>query len=693
MFDNIQTLCLGLAAVIDTALLLSLFERRNWRRVPVSVVVLTSSVWLLHTATFFYLLLYELSSPWTERMRWLAMSSMVVALITLPCSLVHVFLRLRFSGFERRPLSDFRYALLYLPVLGMGSLSQRLAQDSEAGFLDLFAPFIRPYMITLCIVFGLAAYGALRLRRKLESSKAGSFFGWLATVLVASILVLLFTSAYALESWPDWREQLILVNVMLPIIPSVLFAYFVVRFNFMGLVLERTAVYGVIVVGVVLFHHLAVADLASLAGERYRIDFFILEGIAAVLLIILYQPLRQRTSEALRYLMGIRVSEVRDGTRELAYRLSSLAGNPPGELLSWFADAARSAMQLSYVAGWQITSTYAVCARAGESHRLSDESVVEIFRSLAAEGRRYYSRYDAPGEQILEVLETNQASLVVSFAQEEISGLFLFGRRTRRQDLGEEDINIILILVEQLRGTLINSRLQAERLAAERQAFQNEKLSTMGLLSSSMAHEVKNPLSSIKTIATVMAEELGPDHRHAEDLRLLRGEVDRLASKTTEWLEFIRPADVSEVVSTAGEVLGRTVRVLEYLAKKNNIVIETRLDENLPPVKANENALREIFFNLITNSLEAIVPGGRVTVTCSGEKDHVAVVVRDDGPGISPEVQDRLFEPFVTTKKKGTGLGLYVAAQRVCELGGEIRCQSEPGEGTCFTVKLPIQNR
>jgi signal transduction histidine kinase len=287
------------------------------------------------------------------------------------------------------------------------------------------------------------------------------------------------------------------------------------------------------------------------------------------------------------------------------------------------------------------------------------------------------------------VLRSAEASLAVVLAHENVAGLLLFGRGRRNRQPSEEEANAVALLAEQLAITLDNALLQAERLAAERRALQAEKLSALGLLASSLAHEVKNPLSAIKTIATVLAEDLGEGSPHAEDLRLILGEVDRLSATTGQLLEFARPASAARAPGSVGEVLTGTLRLLRHLARQQGVALETRLEEGLPPVRADEHALREIFFNLLSNSIEAAGQGGQVTVACRRLNGCVVAEVTDSGPGIAAAVRDRLFEPFLTTKESGTGLGLYLVGRRVRELGGEVRCDSGPGRGTSFTVRLP----
>jgi len=252
----------------------------------------------------------------------------------------------------------------------------------------------------------------------------------------------------------------------------------------------------------------------------------------------------------------------------------------------------------------------------------------------------------------------------------------------------------LVLLVEQLGIVLHNNCLQTERLLAERRALQNEKLSTLGLLAGSIAHEIKNPLSSIKTLATVMAEDLGPASPHTEDLRLILGEVNRLSTITNQLLSFVRPAPSTPLGCAVGPLIETTLSVMRHWAHERGVAVRLMLDDGAVCVAADEASLREVFFNLIKNAVEAAPGNGCVTVrtgieTTTDGLQQVVVEIQDDGPGLPPEVQDRLFEPFVTTKVAGTGLGLFVVARRVRELGGIIQCHSTPG-ATTFRLELPV---
>jgi len=685
MFENFQILCTGVAAVIDTVLLVALARRRNLPPLGLPILLLAGAVWLWHTGAFLHLLLVDLTSPLSSAVHWFSMSLMGIGLGLMPSAMLHIAILLRWP--LRR--AGIWQALVYLPLLAIIPGALGFHSDPEQAFLPLLEPLIFPYALWLVLVSLACGIQFFLIRTRVDPLQGRLFFPWLAVAFLMLAGTFSFVFLYALGAWPDWKDPLILAALLAPVPATLLFAYFIIRFNFLQLVLRRSMLYGAILIGIWLFHQLLVKNLTSTLEDRYQVDFGILEGLAIIGLILLIQPLRQRISEALQYLMGSRISGMRDGSRRLAVELSALAGRSPEEILHRFVESTRELVKTRYLAAWLSAPSGRLNCRSGGSHPIEENLPRRIQDELLNRKMPLAARGDSPAA-IGDCLVEADASLAVAIRHLEISGLLLFGRRKRNREFSEEEINAILFLGELLGTTIRNSLLLIDRLAVERRAFQNEKLSLMGLLASSIAHEVKNPLSSIKTISTVLAEDLGPENEHADDLHLILGEVDRLSATTSRLLEFARPLKDSGGPSGAGEVLRRTLRFLRHLARQRDIRLEIRIEEGLPPVQAPEAALGEIFFNLLSNSLEAAGEGGRVEVSCIRSGDHVQVEVRDNGPGISPEDQDRLFEPFFTTKDEGTGLGLYITARRVRELGGEIRCDSARGEGTSFAVQLPL---
>lgn len=687
MFHDVQLLTVGAAAVIETALLLAMAERRNVQYVTRWMLLLTAGAWLWHTATFCYMLLAATKGEWALHLRWGLMTAMAAGLLLMPSAVLHGIWRLSRGGLGSRT-RELRYLLAYLPLLMVVPVALRLRADPGAPFFALASPFATLYVAWLVAANTVSAAGSFRLRNTISLPQAKLFFTALGVLLIGITAATAFVVLFAARAWPEAAPALILAVTLLPVLPALLFAYVVIRYHFLPLILERTLVYGAIVVGLLLFHRVLLRGLQKEFDERYHVDLVILEWMAGIALVLAYPPLRRRSGEALRYLMGVRLREVRGEMQRLSVQMAEWAGEPPAEILARFAAALAGPLQVEYVAAWIFGAAGGGAIEGGTTERLSAAEAERLEREMAAAGLRSCTSAEAPSRDAQEALQGAAASTAVTIEYREIRGLLVLGRNRWHQQLGQEELNSLLLLSDQLGSTIHNSLLHAARLAAERSALQNEKLSTLGLLAGSIAHEVKNPLSSIKTIATVLAEQLSGG-AHAEDLRLILGEVDRLAATTSQLLEFARPAANDGACGSVAAAVDLTLRVMRQLARQRDVTIEADFDRDLPRVRADENTLREIFFNLLSNSIDAAGPGGRVQVACRRENGCVIAEVRDSGPGIPLDLQERLFEPFFTTKEAGTGLGLYVVGRRMREMGGEVRCTSGPACGTSFVLKLP----
>jgi signal transduction histidine kinase len=222
-----------------------------------------------------------------------------------------------------------------------------------------------------------------------------------------------------------------------------------------------------------------------------------------------------------------------------------------------------------------------------------------------------------------------------------------------------------------------------------------ERLATVGRISAQITHEIRNPLNAIGLNAELLEEELAQDGApRPEAVQLVRAisrEVDRLNGVAEEYLRFARAPRRELARQDLGELL---VSLLDFFAPElaaARIEVRREVAPRLPAVRGDETQLRAVFLNLLRNSREAMPGGGTVTISARPDGGAVEVTMRDTGGGIPPGDLPRIFEAFYSTKERGTGLGLAFAQQVVKEHGGTIRCESEVGRGTAFTVRLPAE--
>jgi signal transduction histidine kinase len=249
----------------------------------------------------------------------------------------------------------------------------------------------------------------------------------------------------------------------------------------------------------------------------------------------------------------------------------------------------------------------------------------------------------------------------------------------------DENEEVLQGLAPQIAQSLQSCRLVEEKVGLERELARQENLASLGKAAATIAHEVKNPLSAIKTIAQVMREDTLLQERYGEDLAFIAGEVNRLDESIRQLLGFSRPApDLKETVDFSAEVES-AVGALARQAKPMGISIESTIAPGISMENANRELVRQIVLNLLLNAIQATPAGKAVSVVL----EHPATLrVADQGPGIDPNLRERIFEPFFTTKVKGTGLGLAIVRRNVKLLGGEIELQCPEGGGTRITVRL-----
>lgn len=690
MFTSLELLAYGAAVVTDTVLLATLLDRRNFARVMLPLVIFTVSVWLFHLATFCHAYFDALETNWAAGIHLTLMIAMLVGLAVMPSALLHLLWRLRASGFALNTPPDARIVVLYWPLLLTPAVARAFGVDPRERFLELCRPFAVPYLVWAGLVVVATVVVSYRVARREEDPAQQKFFRLLGSSLIATA-ALAFVAVPAALIWPNSPPVLQLLAVLAPVVPVALFTYFVVRFNFLRLFTERTLIYAAVSVVLLLAYELASNRMHAQIRQRWGINAAILQGALLVSLIMLAPPLRRRVLEALRYLVSSqRMVALRAKIRHLAVRITERAGETPAALCEGFADDLRQALSLSYVSAWLADGDGRLTPLAPASSSLPPVDITTLYADLQSEPHTLYTWRDAPTASALAALQHCDASGAIVFAARRVRGLLVLGRRSRNRDFGEEEASILVVLVEQLAVAMENSQLQQDRLAAERQAQQNERLRSLGLLASAVAHEVRNPLSAIKTIAAVVAEDLGATSPHADDLHLIVSESNRLSQTTSELLAFARPAPDVGPAGSFTATLNSTLAVLRHHARQREITLDAEIPAGLPGVRIGGSALQEIFFNLLNNSIEATGRGGRVTVSCRQSNGHVVAEVCDNGPGIEPAIQNQLFQPFVTTKDSGGGMGLYIVGCRVREAGGAIECASRADHGTTFIVRLPI---
>ena len=240
----------------------------------------------------------------------------------------------------------------------------------------------------------------------------------------------------------------------------------------------------------------------------------------------------------------------------------------------------------------------------------------------------------------------------------------------------------------------LRDRLQMERALrdTQEQLLQSEKLAAMGRLTSQIAHELNNPLYGIMNTLELLKTEIPADNKRRKILEMALSETVRLSDMLRKMLSFSKPDQEERHPVDINSVLDEILLLHEKQLKENDINMIVTFAEALGRVNASKNQLRQVFLNMVANARDAMSEGGSLTVVTSGDTDKVYVEISDTGTGIREEHLGKIFDNFFTTKGevKGVGLGLSVCYGFIEDHGGDIKVKSQIGEGTTFTISLPV---
>ena len=296
---------------------------------------------------------------------------------------------------------------------------------------------------------------------------------------------------------------------------------------------------------------------------------------------------------------------------------------------------------------------------------------------------------------IVRVLEQLNGSVVLAIlGEEQLLGMLVLRDERLREAYSSEEIELFRGVAASIGVTLQNSQIY-ERMK------ERDRLAALGQMAAGLAHEIRNPLGSIKGAAQYLQPVEGQkaDASTREFLDIIVEEVDRLNKIVSQFLDYARPYRGDQSPLDVNDVVRKTMNLIEKERSGSRVEIVQDLLEGLPPVRADAQQLRQVFLNLAINAFDAMAQGGRLQVSTSLRRStrrgasaaFLEIRFRDDGIGIPPADLRNLFIPFFTTKEKGTGLGLPISQRIIENHGGTIEVRSQPGSGSTFAVLLPVE--
>jgi signal transduction histidine kinase len=259
------------------------------------------------------------------------------------------------------------------------------------------------------------------------------------------------------------------------------------------------------------------------------------------------------------------------------------------------------------------------------------------------------------------------------------------------EDRGRDELGELGRYLQLLMTDVVETRSDLQR--SRDQLANAEKLAAVGRLAAGLAHEIRNPLTAMKMWLHSLRRSLAHDQKLVEKVNVVSGETVRLESIVRQFLEFSRPPELSKSRIRMEKLIKETLGLQSYLLEQHSVRVVLQCDADLPTIAGDAEQLKQVMINLVNNAIEAMSHGGELRITVArrwrADRPHAFIRFADNGPGMPTDVQQRIFEPFLTTKAGGTGLGLCIAATIVARHGGNLALESSTSRGTEWALWLP----
>lgn len=655
-------------------------RRRGLRNVERVILALGAIIGFWHLGNFLATIYEQLEisgACW-----WLKAGHVIayVALALLPPVGFHAQMRVWEWMDERAPRRWFRpfISLGYVPLLLLPWVIGRLWSEPYLPPLERFSRLHLPFTsFTLVFAFMLWTVFVLWecagvnvwLARRLTGARERRFFQMLAVVLLIQGGLNLTTYIFGARHWQTIGPYVEAIAMLGSIVPTAIIAYYIYRYRFLEIVIRQSLVYAAVAVIVLMIYLLGIRRFSQWLALQYGLRAIVIEAMLILAMVFLAAPLRRLTEHYINRLFVREVGLYRDLVAQVGSAATSYG--EMSRLIAYLERHLSEALQLRVVriipASVAERGVRETCQLAEERQwiHIEDHSLLERLQAVFCD---------------------------VLWREGHVVGLLLVGHPA--EGFSAEKREVLTVIAGHLAAALENCQLLEAKVQLERALAERERLASLGQMAATVAHEIKNPLSAIKSITQVMREDETVSREYARDLDLINGEVDRLSRSVTQLLSFSRPSVVASSPARLSDIVAGVMALSRAEAEERGIVVTASLTADPQLDGTAAAALKEILGNLLLNAVQATERGGTVTIASQRASDaRLLITVTDDGPGIPRSRQEKVFAPFFTTKQRGTGLGLAIVARRIREIDGDIRLVSPVAaeRGTRFELILPVQ--
>ena len=615
-------------------------------------------------------------SRWISFLR--AASSIAVISITVCYSLLlHVHLHLWATAQSRKltRTERTRVYLSYIPCLFLFFAVPRIWSGNYQPMIAKLSVFVLPFALWVAYTLAVVAITELLVAKRALSPSERRILRTLAFSFIAIAVLILGSLVFGLGKGTVVGLYLQTFANLGSLLPSALLAYYIYRYRYLELIIKESlivATFAAVVLAVYLF---GIRRIGEWANARYGLRAGVVEAILILALTLLAAPLRSWLEKRFRVLFERETALYREVVAQVGSHVGQFRKLP--ELLSFIESQTAHALSLSRIR---------ILVQSNEDEkrplRRSDERML-LAKSQTAGAAIYENDVDLRehGYDIGYALRREDRNLGLMLIEGSPNAL-------------TSDVRAVLeVLAGQVAIAIEDFRLIEENVRLERKVAEGERLAALGQMAATVAHEVKNPLSAIKSIAQVMSEDEGLKNQHARDLSLIVSETDRLSKSVTQLLSFASKRPPAAPPSRADELLRSVSNLFRADAEERKITLQCRANTNADLDGVQSAAVRDALSNLLLNALQSTPAGGCVMIESLADGGEIVFAVTDSGPGIPRELAAKIWEPFFTTRQRGTGLGLAIVRKRMEEAGGSAQlAPSQNGSGARFELRLPLQN-
>ncbi|MGB9630143.1 MAG: ATP-binding protein, partial [Thermodesulfobacteriota bacterium] len=300
-------------------------------------------------------------------------------------------------------------------------------------------------------------------------------------------------------------------------------------------------------------------------------------------------------------------------------------------------------------------------------------------------------------KKVVDKMSSLEAEVSIPFISKgQLIGMMNLSHKFNKDIYSHEDIELLSTLANQTAIAIENARLYEDLKRSKSYIRRADRLASLGTLTAGLAHEIRNPLVAIKTFTQLLPERLEDEEFRNQFLPIASNEVDRISLLINELLDFAKPSEPRLDLEDINEILDGMVLLVSTESKKKHIQIVKKYGNDLPLVSVDREQIKQVFLNILLNAIEATPENGQITVKTRsfskpGGEPFAQVEITDNGKGIPEEYLEDIFNPFFTTKSKGSGLGLSISNQIVQEHRGYISVESQLNKGTSFYINLPLK--